>query len=201
MVGVNRALEAVTAAVFLLSTASAMPHNIDATADRAMEKRSTFFANNPLQGVPYITIYPNEAARNSAQAGTGREDDLRISVRNEETQPVWVWAEHNNNDGHIDILHPDRPWERKIKLNPGESLEMGHFPEPSVRPGDGSKFSGSIRAYRGCNEIGEQCADQLDATTKFEYAADPYGHRVRITFPSCCLWTLRLFPFRSGPWK
>jgi hypothetical protein len=140
--------------------------------------------NHPSHGVAYATIYADEQSRINGQTGTGRVDDVRITVRNQDEQvPIWIWAEFNNPDGRYTVLYPGRS-ESKIKLMPGEALEMGHFPEPSHRDPDGSKFSGAVRAYRGCDENGDNCADQLDAATKFEYAMDPFHHTVRFSFLS-----------------
>lgn len=169
MVRYNLSLGALTAAATcLFGTATATPFAFNGTL---IEERGLMLADSPEYGVHYAHLHASEDDRIRAQRGTGQDEDIRITTVNNAPYPIWIWAEHVTGGIPNKILLPSRPYETMVKLLPGQSMEMGHFQTIN--------YSGAIRAYRGCDDAGNNCVDELNAATKFEYAGNPAGHPVR----------------------
>jgi len=114
----------------------------------------------------YFQRYPNEGIRHGTQ-GWAPTKGHRYTIINEAGETLWAWIEITVSAGNtVRIIDPNGPWAEKIRLGPGESVQIGNIPT----------HSGTARAYARCNEIGENCAGDLGAATKWAWTTDPSEH-------------------------
>jgi hypothetical protein len=128
-----------------------------------LNKRGSSFVNvgaaSCFQGA-FVHKYVNEKVRHETQERTSR---TRFTAINETPEPLWIWIEIRIGDDTFRVPDPDATWTQKIKIDPGESVQVGNIPI----------HSGNIRAYARCNENGVQCAGDEGTATKWEWTTEP----------------------------
>jgi hypothetical protein len=134
---------------------------------RSTSSKSTFVELGADGGYQDAVVqkYGSEGLRQATQ-GWSPHGARRFTVVNETPEPLWIWLETTLPGFPIfTIPNPDARWVPKIKIHPGESLQISNMPT----------HTGAIRAYARCDERGLDCASEEGAATKWEYTFEPGG--------------------------
>lgn len=144
------------------SVIPSIPPAFEISARSILSKRGDSFIDLGAHGDwggAVVRKYANEETRRATQ---GWSSGIRTTVMNDTSETMWVWLEATMNKITFVIPDPDAREIRKVKIGPGESVQMSNMP---------IGHSGAVRGYARCNENGLNCAGDEGTQTKWEWTA------------------------------
>jgi hypothetical protein len=149
------------------SIASALAPPPELFARTTLSKRGAHFTALGADGHwqdAVVNKYASESDRYANQEYRS-EGGTRYTVVNDTPERLFIWIETTRIDTYK-VKDPEAPWTHKIKIEPGESVQISNLPS----------HTGAVRAYAGCNDHGLECAGHEGAATKWEWTIDANNH-------------------------